>query len=248
MPVTTSRLDHILVIRLDRADKRNAIDTAMTVDLDATLNVLDDDEDLWVGVLTAEGPVFSAGTDLKSGAGTTDRGGEYGIIRRTRRKPLIAAVDGMALGGGFEIVLACDLVVAGRQALFGFPEVRRGVIASSGALFRAPRALPLNIAKELLVTGEPMDAERAAGYGLVNRVTEPGEALEEALRLARQICANAPVSVRETLRAVDRAAAAQDSRDWAFTAEAVEVVRASADMAEGVSAFFEKRPPRWAGR
>jgi len=160
---------HIAVISMSREHKRNAIDRELADAIDAALNRLEDDHDLWVGILTGTVKVFSAGTDLSAGGDNkTERGGEYGIIRRQRRKPLIAAVEGHALGGGLEIALACDLIVAARNATFGLPEVKRGVFPSSGALFRAPNALPLNVAKEMILTGESISAERAERLGLVS--------------------------------------------------------------------------------
>ena len=238
-----------LVVTMCREAKRNAIDAEMAAGLDAALNRLDDDPELWIGVLTGGPRMFCAGTDLRDGSGApTERGGPYGIIRRDRTKPLIAAVEGIALGGGFEILLACDLVVAATNARLGLPEAKRGVIASCGALFRTQRALPLNIAKELLIGCEPMGAPRAHALGLVNRLTEPGAALEAAVAWAEVICSNAPVSVRESLRAINRSFAAADAECWPYTAEAVEVVTASADMAEGVQAFLGRREPVWGGR
>jgi enoyl-CoA hydratase/carnithine racemase len=199
--VTQETRGRILVVRIEREHKRNAIDVDTALGINAALNRLDDDPALWVGVLTGTQTVFSAGTDLKDGAGArTERGGEYGLIRRRRVKPLIAAVEGVTFGGGFEIALACDLVVASTTARFALPETRRGVVASSGALFRAVRALPLHVAKELLITGAELDAERGYHLGLVNRVTEPGQALPGAIALADQICASSPVSVRGTPR------------------------------------------------
>jgi enoyl-CoA hydratase len=246
--VRHERRGRILVVRIDREAKRNAIDRATALGIDEALNLLDDDEELWVGVLTGTTSVFSAGTDLKDGAGGgTERGGEYGVIRRRRKKPLIAAVEGPAYGGGFEIALACDLVVAARTARFALPESRRGVIASSGALFRAMRALPLNVAKELLITGTVLDAERGYQLGFVNRVTKPGDALAAALELAEDICASSPVSVASTLAAIAAQHDAADASGWAATAEAVERVKASDDTREGIAAFFEKRQPRWTG-
>ncbi|MGE0383990.1 MAG: enoyl-CoA hydratase-related protein [Gammaproteobacteria bacterium] len=248
MSIDTERRGRILVIHMQREAKRNAIDVAMTSGIDAALNMLDDDHSLWAGVLTGTPSVFCAGTDLKDGPGNpTPRGGEYGIIRRRRVKPLIAAVEGLALGGGFEIVLACDLVVAARDAKFGLPEVARGVIASCGALFRTSRALPLNLARELLITGEPITAERGHAFGLVNALAEPGAALERAVAMAEAVCRNAPVSVRESLRAVNRVVESQDAQAWQATAEAVAAVVASRDCAEGVRAFLEKRAPVWEG-
>lgn len=249
MHVATEYRGHVLLIRMQREEKRNAIHAAMAAELDAALNALEDDPELWVGVLAGTERVFSAGTDLKEGRGQpTPRGGEYGIVRRHRRKPLIAAIEGLALGGGFEIALACDLIVAARNARLGLPEVSRGVIANCGALFRTARSLPVNIARELLITGEPMTAERAHHFGLVNQLAEPGDALPQALALAQRIAGNAPVSVRETLHALDRLVAESDVAAWKITEEASAIVAASADKAEGIRAFLEKRPPRWQGR
>jgi enoyl-CoA hydratase len=247
--VTRRRQGHVLVVTMARAAKRNAIDRAMADALDEALNELDDDADLWAGVLTGTDEIFSAGSDLTSGGDyVTPRGGEYGIIRRERRKPLIAAVEGPALGGGLEIVLACDLVVASTTATFGLPEVTIGVIPTCAGLFRGPRALPLNVAKQLILTGRPIDARRAHEVGLVNVLVEPGAAVDGALELARQICANAPVSVQQCLAAVNRLAAADDGLGWDMTNQALTTVLGSEDAREGVNAFLEKRPPVWTGR
>lgn len=249
MRVECTRKGRISVITMRREDKRNAIDAEMTAALDAALNELDDDPELWAGILTGGPRVFSAGTDLAAGPGEpTERGGEYGVVRRRRRTPLIAAVEGSALGGGMELALACDLVVAARDASFGLPEVKRGVIATCGALFRAVRSLPVHIGKELLLTGEPIGAETAARYGFVNRVVEPGQALAAALELAAKIVANAPVSVSQTLQAADHVISSHDELGWQATAEAIAAVMASDDMREGIDAFLTKRPPRWQGR
>src|ERR1700679_2627629 len=160
-----------------REAKRNAVNRQLADELDAAFNLLEDDDGLWAGVLTGTGSVFCAGSDLTAGGDyVTERGGEYGLIRRRRDKPLIAAVEGPALGGGLELVLACDLVVAATTATFGLPEVRRGVVPTSAGLFRAPSTLPLNLASELILIGDSIDAERAHGAGLVNRLVEPGEA------------------------------------------------------------------------
>jgi enoyl-CoA hydratase/carnithine racemase len=234
---------------MERAAKRNAIDRAMADALDEALNELDDDDQVWAGVLTGGADVFSAGSDLKAGGDyVTTRGGEYGIIRRRRRKPLIAAVEGPALGGGLEVVLACDLVVAARTARFGLPEVSIGVVPTCAGLFRAPRALPLNVARQLILTGRPIDAPRAYEVGLVNVLTEPGDALTEAVSLAQQLCANAPISVQACLAAVNDIVAAGDDLGWYQTDRALTAATGSADAREGVAAFFEKRPPTWIGR
>ena len=247
--VARRRDDHVLVITMTRSAKRNAIDRAMADALDDALNELDDDPNLWTGVLTGTPEFFSAGSDLTSlGDYVTSRGGEYGIIRRDRHKPLIAAVEGPALGGGLEIVLSCDLVVASTEARFGLPEVTIGVIPTCAGLFRAPRALPLNVAKQLILTGKPIGARRAFEVGLVNVLAEPGTAAAEALALAHEICENAPVSVQACLAAVNRIVATGDDVGWEITDEALTAAMASEDAREGVSAFLQKRPPVWRGR
>lgn len=248
-PVTYTRHGRVLVIALDREHKRNAVDQPLSDGIEAGLDMLADDPELWCGVLTGTATVFSAGTDLSAGyAPRTERGGQYGIIRRPRTKPLIAAVEGFALGGGFEIVLACDLVVASRAATFGLPEVRRGLLANCGAVFRAPRALPLNVARELLVTGDPVDAERLYLLGVVNRLTDPGAALAGALELAERVCINSPTAVSQTLQAIDRATTADDELGWQATEDGFRTVVASDDAKEGLTAFLAKRPPQWTGR
>jgi enoyl-CoA hydratase/carnithine racemase len=247
--VERERHDRVMVIRMNRPDKRNAINETMSAGLDAALNEFEDDPDLWVGILAGHPKAFSAGTDLRDGPGEpTARGGEYGVIRRRRSKPLIAAVEGAALGGGMEIVLACDLVVAARSATFGLPEPRRGVIATCGGLFRTHRALPLNVAKQMLLTGEPLTAQRAYEIGLVNELVDEGSTVPAALTLASQICENAPVSVRESLTALERMNSGDDERAWQVTADAIATTFASEDTAEGIAAFFERREPRWRGR
>jgi enoyl-CoA hydratase len=247
--VQAERTGRLLVVRMCREAKRNAVNRQLADELDAAFNLLEDDDGLWAGVLTGTGSVFCAGSDLTAGGDyVTERGGEYGLIRRRRRKPLIAAVEGPALGGGLELVLACDLVVASRTARFGLPEVSRGVVASCGALFRAPHALPANLARELLLTGEPIDADRAREAGLVNVVTEPGGAVPAAVALGERICANAPVAVQASLVAVNRWLAAAEEFGWQVTADAVAAIGASEDYREGIAAFLEKRPARWTGR
>jgi enoyl-CoA hydratase/carnithine racemase len=247
--VSRQRDGHVLVVTMQREAKRNAVDRTLADALDAALNELDDDPDLWCGVLTGGTTFFSAGSDLTAGGDYyTERGGEYGIIRRVRRKPLIAAVEGPALGGGLEIVLACDLVVAAANARFGLPEVAIGVVPTCAGLFRAPRAFPLNLARELVLTGQPISAERAHAAGFVNVLTEPGGAVAGAVALAQRIAANAPISVQSSLAAVNALLADGDARGWEETERTKRAIMGSEDTAEGVRSFLEKRAPQWRGR
>ncbi len=177
MTVDVERIGRILVISIQREEKRNALNAEITAGVDAAMNELEDDPELWCGVLTGTATVFSAGADLGGGTGgPTPRGGEVGLVRRHRTKPLIAAVEGYAVGGGMELVLSCDLVVASTSAWFGLPEVKRGLMPDYGGTFRSVRQLPPNVARELLLTGEFLPAERAERLGFVNRLTEPGQA------------------------------------------------------------------------
>src|SRR6202012_5941326 len=247
--VQAERTGRLLGVRMCREDKRNAVNRQLADELDAAFNQLEDDDDLWAGVLTGTSRVFCAGSDLTAGGDySTERGGEYGLIRRRRRKPLIAAVEGPALGGGMELVLACDLVVASRTARFGLPEVSRGLVATCGGLFRAPGALPVNLARELLLTGDPVAADRGYAAGLVNVVAELGGAVAAATALGERICANAPVAVQASLTAANRWLAAADEFGWQVTADAMATIGASQDYKEGIAAFLEKRAPRWTGR
>jgi enoyl-CoA hydratase/carnithine racemase len=249
MTVRAERRNAIRLLTIDRPAKRNAFDGALTVALDAALNEFEDDDSALVAVLTGGPDFFSAGTDIRAWAGEpTERGGPYGIAGRRMRKPVIAAVEGIAAGGGFEIALSATMIVASHTATFSFPEVGLGLIAECGGLFRGPRALPLNVARELLLTGDPLPARRAHELGLVNRLTEPGSAVAEALALAERIAARAPIAVRETLRAIESAYVADDEHGWAETAVARGRARSCADAVEGVAAFLEKRDARWTGR
>jgi enoyl-CoA hydratase/carnithine racemase len=239
----------VLVITIDRPEKRNAINAQVTAGIDAALNELEDNAELWAGVITGTPTMFSAGTDISSrDAGRTDRGGEYGLIRRNRKKPLIAAVEGNALGGGFEVALACDLIVASTTARFGLPEVQRGVIATSGALFRAMRALPINVARQMLIAGLILDAERGYELGLVAEVTPAEQACAAAIAMAERICQASPFSVQQTLTAINTQLADEDAAGWKATQVAIDAILQSEDMNEGHSAFFEKRTPQWKGR
>jgi enoyl-CoA hydratase/carnithine racemase len=247
--VEVEQRGRVTIVTIAREEKRNAVNADVAAGIDAAFNDFDDDPDQWVAILTGGPDLFCAGTDLKEGPGRpTERGGEYGLIRRRRTKPLIAAVEGIAFGGGFELCMAADMVVAAEGARFALPEVTRGVIANSGALFRTARLVPPNIAKELLLTGAEISATRAAELGFVNRVVAKGTALAEAVSVAETIASNAPVSVQQTLQAIDAVLSGDDDEGWSATARGVAEVMASDDMREGVRAFLEKREPRWTGR
>src|SRR5438876_1736100 len=198
----------VAILTINRPEARNAVNGAVANGIEEGIDRLEADDELWAGVIAATGPVFSAGADLKLIATggiaemETERGGFAGLVRRERRKPLVAAVDGLALAGGCEIALACDLIVASRNASFGLPEVKRSLVAAAGGLFRLPRALPRNVALEIVLTGDPIGAERAYALGLANQLVEPGEALDAAIALAERICGNAPLAGRASRRAL----------------------------------------------
>jgi len=242
------------VIKINRPEARNAVNGAVAKGIEEAIDRLEADDSIWVGILTGEPPVFCAGADLKeinsgnAGSLATSRGGFAGFVQRERTKPVIAAVDGPALAGGTEIVLAADLVVASTNATFGIPEVKRSLVAGAGGLFRLGRKIPLNIAMELTLTGDPIDATRAHHFGLVNRLVDPGQALDEAIKLAEQVCANAPVAVRESRKIVLEATNAPDDVGWRMSIEGMGAAMSSEDFSEGLTAFIEKRPPVWKGR
>jgi enoyl-CoA hydratase len=245
---------HYAVLTINRPEARNAVNGAVASGIEEGIDKLEADDDLWVGILTGVPPVFCAGADLKeinsgnAGGLQTKRGGFGGIVQREREKPIIAAVDGPALAGGTEIVLSCDLVVASRSATFGIPEVKRSLVAAAGGLFRLPRKIPFNIAMECALTGDPITAERAYEFGLVNVLCEDGEALAKATELADRVCANAPIAVRETRRIMLTATNAPDDVGWKMSSEAMLKAVGTEDFSEGLTAFIEKRPPVWKGR
>jgi enoyl-CoA hydratase/carnithine racemase len=234
------------LIRLNRPEVRNAVNLALTADLRAALARFEGDPALRVAVLTGAGRFFCAGMDLAAFAagerpGLDDPDGFAGFVRATRTKPVIAAVNGGAVAGGFEIVLACDMVVAETGAILALPEVKRGLFAAGGGALRLPRRLPAAIAAEMLLTGDPITADRAAALGLVNAVVPGPDLIDTALALAARVAANAPMALRLT-RAV-----AQMAEDWGPSTAAWAQIESSADALEGARAFKEKRTPQWTG-
>jgi enoyl-CoA hydratase len=253
--VQFSRHNHVAVFTLNRPRAMNAVSGAMSAQFERHLDAFEADEDLWVGVICSSHPkVFCAGADLKAvSSGTpisTFKGGFAGIVKYPRRKPMIAAVDGAALAGGCEIVLACDLCVAGDRARFGVPEVKRSLVAAAGGLFRLPQKLPKAIAMEMILTGDPINAQRAYEVGLINKVVPHGQALEAAMRLAERLTVNAPLAVQESKAAVDSMmqASLSDSDGFERSAFAFKYLAKTADYKEGPRAFIEKRPPKWTGK
>jgi enoyl-CoA hydratase len=250
--VLTEGRERVLVITINRPDQRNAVNAAVAAGIAAALDELDAAPGLSVGVLTGAGKGFCAGMDLKAFvAGESPHAGDRGfagITQRASAKPLIAAVEGFAVAGGLEVALACDLIVAARGARLGIPEVKRSLVAAGGGLLRLPRVLPRNVAMELALTGEPISAERGFELGLVNRLAEPGQALEAALELAAAIAVNGPLALAATKRVLTEAADWPDAEFFARQGEIIGPVMASEDAREGATAFAEKRAPVWRGR
>jgi enoyl-CoA hydratase len=250
--VLTERRERVLVITINRPDQRNAVNAAVAEGIAVALDVLDAESELSLGVLTGAGKGFCAGMDLKAFvAGERPYAGDRGfagITQRAAAKPLIAAVEGFAVAGGLEVALSCDLIVAAKGARLGIPEVKRSLVAAGGALLRLPRVLPRNLAMELALTGDPIEAERGYELGLVNRLAEPGQAVTEALALAEAIAANGPLALAATKRILTEAVDWPDAEFFERQREIVEPVMSSQDAREGAQAFAEKRAPVWQGR
>jgi enoyl-CoA hydratase len=244
--------DNVLVITINRPEARNAVNGEVAAGVAAALDRLDGETSLSVGVLTGAGGTFSSGMDLKGflkGETPVIEGrGLAGLTEAPPRKPLIAAVEGWALAGGFEMVLACDLVVASREAKFGLPEVKRSLVAGGGGLLRLPQRLPYHVAMEVVLTGDPITAEVAQQFGLVNRVVEPGGALDGALALAAEVAANGPLALAASKEILRRSLDWTEDEGWKQQRDIMGPVFMSEDAREGATAFAEKRPPRWQGK
>lgn len=257
-PATYAVESHVAVITFNRPRVMNAVNRALAEAVGVGLERAQTDPAVRAVVVTGAGRAFCAGADLNEMAAGQDsyptghREWDFaGLVRHWIDKPLIAAVNGFALGGGTEIVLACDLVVIDETAALGLPEVSRGLMAAAGGLLRLQRQVPFKVAAEIALTGEPVSGRRAYELGLVNRVVAAGTALQEAMALAQRVAANAPVALRETKRLLHRAPAAGsdwDDQAWALNRSAMGVVLASQDAREGAAAFAEKRAPQWVGR
>ena len=250
--VLVERQGAVQVITINRPEARNALNGAVAAGIRDAADELDADGELQVGVLTGAGGTFSSGMDLKAflkGESPSFPGrGLCGITQTPPRKPLLGAAEGWALAGGFELLLACDLVVAGASARFGVPEVKRSLVAGAGGALLLARRIPRALALELLLTGDPIDARRAAEIGLVNRVVAEGGALEAAIELAERIAANGPLAVVATKQIAHHGGDWSPEQRWDQAAALTMPVFASADAREGARAFAEKRPPVWQGR
>ena len=249
----------VAIITLNRPEARNAVNGDVASGLEAAIDMLEADSNVWVGVLAAntagqERPVFCAGADLKAinsgqaAALNTKRGGFGGFVYRDRKKPVIAAVDGLATAGGCELVLACDMLVATTRSAFGLAEATRNLIAGAGGLFRLPRAIGRAVAMEAILTGEPFSAQRAYELGMVNKLIEPNTALDAALDLALRVCKAAPLAVWASRKIVLASETESDQTLIDMTNKEFGAVLASEDTKEGLTAFIEKRPPNWQGK
>jgi enoyl-CoA hydratase len=250
--ILRERRGHVEILTINRPEARNAINRATAIALGDALDDCETDDDVWVVVLTgADDKAFSAGMDLKAFANgefpITDKG-FGGITQRDFAKPLIAAANGSALAGGFEILISCDMVVAADHAKFGIPEAARGLVAGGGGLIRLPKRIPLAVAYEMALTAEPISAQRAYELGLVNRVVPGAQVLDEAIALAERIAKNAPLAVRTSKDVMKKSRELSEAESWTLNGEAFGMIGRSADALEGAIAFAEKREANWQGK
>lgn len=250
--ILSERRGSVLVLTINRPEVRNAFDFATADAMSRAIDRFEADDDLRAAVITGAGGTFSAGMDLKAFARGdvpyVERRGVFGVINDPPRKPLLAAVEGPALAGGFELMLVCDLVVAAGDSTFGIPEVKRGLLAASGGLIELTRRIPLAVANELAMTGEPISADRARDLGLVNQICEPGRALDEAVALANRIADNAPLAVAASKRILREASDWTNAEGFTRQGEIAGPVLTSEDAQEGARAFAERRKPKWRGQ
>jgi enoyl-CoA hydratase len=250
--VLTERRENVLLITIDRPEVRNAVNAAVAEGIARALDQLDGDDALSVGILTGAGGYFCAGMDLgafvKGESPWFGDRGFAGIAQRASRKPLIAAIEGFAVAGGMEIALACDLIVAAKGAKLGIPEAKRSLVAAGGALLRLPRRMPYHVVMELALTGDPLPAERFHEFGVVNRIAEPGGAVDAALELAASVAKNAPLALIASKRILQEQFDWSSAEMWERQSAISGPVFASEDAKEGANAFKEKRDPVWRGR
>jgi enoyl-CoA hydratase len=251
--VETERVGRVGIIRFNRPEARNAVNNEIATGVEAALDEWENDPEVQAVILAGNGPTFCAGADLKlvatgrGGEMATRKGGFAGVVTRVYPKPIIGAIHGAALAGGFEIMLSCDLVVAADDAKFGIPEVKRGLFAAAGGLIRLPKRIPIAVATEMAITGDPITADRALALGLVNRTVPADQVVDAALELAGAIAKNGPLAIKNSLQMVREAQDLDEAAAWKRNGELMMEVFASKDAIEGATAFAEKREPQWTG-
>jgi enoyl-CoA hydratase len=254
MPVEYVKKGNVAIITMNRPEARNAINGEMAATMEAAIDQMENDPEVWVGILTAVGKAFCAGADLKEisagngGALSTKKGGFAGIAKRERTKPLIAAITGSALAGGTEIALSCDMIIAADDTNFGLPEVKRSLVAGAGGLFRLPRQIGKAVALEAILTGDPLSSQRAYELGMVNKVVPEAQVMDEAMKLAGRITANAPLAVKASRAVALNATVKTDDELWKDSGVAFASLVNTEDYKEGPKAFIEKRAPVWKGK